>query len=64
MTQIERNQRRTAALFIQYVIAPTKREKKEIAEEMKFWHNQNRMAEAIAAKRKTNQPNKHAIPFF
>lgn len=53
MTQIERNQRRTTRLLIEYLIAPTKREKKEIAEELKFWHNQNRMAAAIAAKRKT-----------
>lgn len=53
MTQIERNQQRTTRLFIEYVIAPTKREKKEIAEEIKFWHNQNRMAAAIAAKRKS-----------
>lgn len=52
MTQIERNQRRTTRLLIEYVIAPTKREKKEIAEEMRFWHNQTRMAKAIAAKRK------------
>lgn len=52
MTQIERNQCRATALFVQYMIAPTKREKKEIAEELKFWHNQNRMAKAIAAKRK------------
>jgi len=52
MTQIERNQRRTTRLFIEYITAPTKREKKEIAEELKFWHNQNRMAAAIAAKRK------------
>lgn len=53
MTQIERNQKRTTRLFIEYVIAPTKREKKEIAEEIKFWNNQNRMAAAIAAKRQT-----------
>lgn len=53
MTQIQRNQHRTTRLFVEYVIAPTKREKKEIAEELKFWHNQNRMAKAIAAKRQT-----------
>lgn len=52
MTQMERNKRRCTSLFIQIVIATTKKEKRELTAELNFWHNQNRMAKAIAEKAK------------
>ena len=64
MTQIERNQRRCTALFIQIMTTKNKREKRELIEEYAFWQNQHRMAKAIAEKRQTNPPNKHAIPII